>query len=182
MKNANDLMVQVTGNVIAICDRLSPCNSPGFVENLLAEARLNTQRGGYLADHWRRAVEPYCRVGDIALWTTLFNGIFKIRIVEQDQDQRAPVFAHEIDDFLQPGPVRPSILKCPSGDLVVASFSEIGRGGAILADGVSRGLHALALERDFAQEAEHADLEHPAEYLPADGPDWIVHFMPADPA
>lgn len=178
MTTEKTVVLPVVGYVIAICDVGSVANDPGFIPRLLSAAREEEKRGsGLLADLWRTKVKPYCRSGDLALWTTLFDGVFKVGLVQHQQVDRQAALRGLNDDFVCGGENDSPILKCPSGEIVIASLSDLGSKNVCHFANVAKVTYWIGLERDFDQEAMHAELSRPEDYRASEGPDWTVHLV-----
>jgi hypothetical protein len=137
----------------------------------MREARA---RGGPFFDAWAEALQPYLAAGDAAIWVSLLDGVYRVRVLLHPQS--ASYDGRLNDTFL--GSDNPSLvpLNCPTGDLRIGSMGDLlSSSGRSLAM-VPPGRYLLGLERNGQQEAEHAELTTVGDYPPNDGPDWTVHL------
>ncbi len=111
------------------------------------------------------------------MWTTLLDGVFKVGLVHHRRADRQSALRELNDEFICKDERAASLLKCPSGEIVIASLANLGSENVYRLANVAPATYWIGLERDFDQDAMHADLSRPEDYRDSEGPDWTVHLV-----
>ncbi len=172
-------LIKTEGCYIGIFDASSPMNIQNlyaaFMDVAKAQAKSNGEGWASLYYFNQQWIDAASR-SEILVWIVLFDGIYKIAMDVHPLSPRLVLTDEQKEPFLGD---RLHLLSCPSGRIIVASLSDLGRQDLEPAAVVEPGTYRVGLTVDYKGEPDHWFLEDPSEYPSSDGPDWSVQMQKA---
>jgi hypothetical protein len=177
MPIVREQLIKTVGCYIGIFDRESAVNVVGtfdrFMRTATKEATEDQQRWPSLYHFNQQWVDCAAR-GELLTWIVLFDGIFKASVEVLDPSPVLVLTDWQKQQYLAD---EPYLLSCPSGELMVASLSDLGSRDLQPVAVVEPGMYRVALTRDDDREADHSFLESLQEYPRTSPADWRLHVQ-----
>jgi hypothetical protein len=169
-----ETLIKTQGCYLGMFDRSAAIQREETLSSIFAKGTADAEEA-----HKSRAALFYInerflqrtRRGEILVWVVLFDGCFKARIKVLTNgevlvpERMSPVAF--LADEIHP-------LRCPTGNLVVASLHGLGSPDLLSTIDIEPGTYQVRLFQDAEEEAKHMFLDQERDYPANDGPDWCL--------
>ena len=171
-----DIILKAEGLYLSIFDIKSEFDARNVGATTLALAKEKAGHNtGMTILYFNELIGEYADARMFQCWTLTFDGVYRIHVKSRRPKRTKRSSDEEIDRFIIPASHSP-LIKCPSGMVVVDNLFKSNANEHNIFE-VDSGVYLLQLSVDWKQVDKHQFLEDPAEYPPADGPEWTIYMQ-----
>lgn len=169
-------VIRTSGCYLVVFDRQQVKGWESSWQDLLQQSLASAKGDSALSlFHLNELLGQLGKQNRLLSWTLFLDGVFRVDLSKVDHSAHLPLLECEAERFIGEGSGG-AFLDCPSGELIIASASELGSEELVPSAKVRPGRYLARLIGNPTVHAEHELLERIEDYPLGDGPDWMVYL------